>query len=128
MIPINPSSALTRSPTFIREEWSAFFDDRTGFDPAKGVAGGWCGILYGNLALIDPSTAWAFFTRNDFRNEWIDGGASRTWYLALAAGKTWEIVKVLEHGLTGNHSAWRYLRADASTLSEWLIDGKLYIG
>ena len=86
MIPINPSSALTRSPKFIGEEWAAFFDDQTGFDPAGNVSGGWRGILYGNLALIDPVRAWSFFTRTDFNPEWIDGGATRTWYLAMAAG------------------------------------------
>ena len=86
MLPLNPSSALTRSPTFIREEWSAFFDDITGIQPASTIAGGWRGILYGNLALIDPAAAWRFFTREDFDAGWIDGGASRTWYLCVAAG------------------------------------------
>lgn len=54
--------------------------------PAEQVGGGWKGILFANLALIDPKAAWNFFARPDFDYSWIDGGASRTWYLAFAAG------------------------------------------
>jgi endoglucanase Acf2 len=51
-------------------------------------AGGWRGILYANLALIDPKASYGFFRDgiNGFWDErWIDGGASRTWYLTWAA-------------------------------------------
>lgn len=54
--------------------------------PAEKVEGGWKGVLYANLALIDPQAAWDFFAQRDFNYSWIDGGASRTWYLAFAAG------------------------------------------
>ncbi|KAI9825391.1 MAG: hypothetical protein M1832_001121 [Thelocarpon impressellum] len=82
MIPLNPSSGLTRSPNFVREEWARYFDDGR----ADQIAGGWRGILYANLALIDPATAWNFFAQTPFDAGWIDGGASRAWYLAYAAG------------------------------------------
>ena len=50
---------------------------------------GWRGILYANLALVDPKASYAFFRdgQNGFWDErWINGGASRTWYLVFAAG------------------------------------------
>ena len=55
--------------------------------PADTVAGGWKGVLFANLALIDPVAAWNFFAGQNFDLGWIDGGASRTWYLAFAAGE-----------------------------------------
>ena len=80
MIPLLPSSPLTRPKQFVREEWDRYFSGGR----ADNVQGGWRGLLYANLALIDPKTAWNFFSRRDFDNSWIDGGASRTWYMALA--------------------------------------------
>ena len=56
--------------------------------PANEVDGGWKGVLFANLALIDPKASWEFFAQQDFNYTWIDGGASRTWYLAHAAGKS----------------------------------------
>ena len=55
--------------------------------PASKVEGGWKGVLYANLALIDPKASWEFFAADDFDYNFIDGGASRTWYLAYAAGR-----------------------------------------
>ncbi|KAL8953909.1 MAG: hypothetical protein Q9222_000283 [Ikaeria aurantiellina] len=88
MLPLLPYSALTRTPSFVLEEWSLFFDpaNASAPDPASSVQGGWKGILYANLALIDPRRSWDFFAQRDFDMGWIDGGASRTWYLAWAAG------------------------------------------
>ena len=86
MIPLSPSFSFTRSPTFIAEEWKTYFSD-TSFNPASKVAGGWKGILYGNLACINPRAAWSFFSQPNFDEGWIDGGASRTWYLAYSAGE-----------------------------------------
>ncbi|KAL9061962.1 MAG: hypothetical protein Q9206_000148 [Seirophora lacunosa] len=87
MLPLLPYSAFTRSSTFISQEWSALFDpsNPSAPDPASTVRGGWKGILYANLALIDPKRSWEFFAQQDFDPTWIDGGASRTWYLAFAA-------------------------------------------
>jgi len=48
------------------------------------VQGGWKPILYANLALIDPQTSYAFFADPNF-NTPLDGGASRTFYIAYAA-------------------------------------------
>ncbi|KAL8723083.1 MAG: hypothetical protein Q9225_000554 [Loekoesia sp. 1 TL-2023] len=88
MLPLLPYSSLTRPPPFVLQEWSRFFDpsNRSSPDPASSVQGGWKGILYANLALIDPRKSWDFFAQRDFDMTWIDGGASRTWYLAWAAG------------------------------------------
>lgn len=58
----------------------------SGFADAR--LGGWRGILYANLALIDPKASYAFFrdgTQGHWDELWIDGGASRTWYLVFAA-------------------------------------------
>ncbi|KAH7118794.1 endo-1,3(4)-beta-glucanase 1 precursor [Dendryphion nanum] len=82
MIPLNPSTAYTRSKTFIKEEWDAYFSNGR----ADKVVGGWRGILYANLACIDPEAAWKFFADPKFDvTTMLDGGASRTWYLAYTA-------------------------------------------
>lgn len=85
MLPLNPSTPLTRSARFIAEEWDAYFNDTSPYPASSAVAGGWRGVLYGNLACVDPRRAWDFFARGDFEGGWLDGGASRTWYLAFAA-------------------------------------------
>lgn len=86
MIPINPFSALTRTKNFVTEEWNTYFADGAA-DPASQVVGGWKGILYANLAITNPVASWKFFSQTNFDPSWLDGGASRTWYLAYAAGK-----------------------------------------
>ena len=80
MIPISPISRYIRSQRFVEEEWRQYFaaDHLTGDD-------GWKGILYSNYSIIQPKKAWNFFTPDDFKRGWLDGGASRTWYLALCA-------------------------------------------
>ncbi|KAL2797131.1 glycosyl hydrolase family 81-domain-containing protein [Aspergillus keveii] len=85
MLPLLPSSPYTRSQEFVREEWDAIFATNAAA-PAERVTGGWKGVLYANLALIDPAASWQFFAQDGFDYGWIDGGASRTWYLAFAAG------------------------------------------
>lgn len=80
MLPLNPSSSLTRATPFVQEEWDMYFSNGR-----ANVAGGWRGILYANLALIDPRSSYAFFSSGSFSNEYLDSGASRTWYLAMAA-------------------------------------------
>lgn len=82
MIPLLPSSTLTRKQAFVTEEWNTYFSDGR----AATVTGGWKGILYANLAIIDPVTSYNFFANSTFDVSWLDGGASRTWYMALAAG------------------------------------------
>jgi endo-1,3(4)-beta-glucanase len=85
MIPIMPFSTLTRTQQFVAEEWITYFVDGA-VEPASNVTGGWKGILYSNLAIIDPATAYDFFTQPNFDPTWLDGGASLTWYIALSAG------------------------------------------
>ncbi|KAJ6016287.1 hypothetical protein N7540_010878 [Penicillium herquei] len=85
MLPLLPNSGYTRQASFVAQEWSSMFAANAS-TPAANVEGGWKGVLYANLALIDPQAAWEFFTQDDFDYSWIDGGASRTWYLAYAAG------------------------------------------
>ncbi len=82
MLPILPNSGYTRSKNFVTEEWNTYFSNGR----VDGTEGGWRGILYSNLALIDAKTSWGFFSKSDFDPQYLDGGASRTWYLALAAG------------------------------------------
>ncbi|TVY36598.1 putative endo-1,3(4)-beta-glucanase [Lachnellula subtilissima] len=82
MLPLLPSSTLTRTTTFVQEEWDAYFSNGR----AETVSGGWKGVLFANLALVDPKTSWEFFAGEGFDASWLDGGASRTWYMALAAG------------------------------------------
>lgn len=82
MIPINPSSSYTRNENFVREEWAQYFDHGR----VDQVAGGWRGILYSNLALIDPKAAYGWFSGPSFDPQYLDNGATRTWYLALSAG------------------------------------------
>ena len=82
MLPLLPCSTLIRTQEFVTEEWDSFFSNGR----ADAVVGGWKGILYANLAIVDPKTAWQFFSQSGFDASWLDGGASLTWYLALAAG------------------------------------------
>ena len=82
MIPLAPPSAYIRPSNFVAEEWAQYFNNGR----ASQVAGGWCGLLYANLALSDPHSAYAFFSDPNFNYGCLDGGASRTWYLAYIAG------------------------------------------
>lgn len=87
MLPLLPSSAYTRNATFVQQEWDAMFS-ANGCTPASTVSsGGWKGILYANQAIIDPNASFDFFNQPNFDVSWIDGGATRTWYLAYAAGR-----------------------------------------
>ena len=81
MIPINPSSAYTRRRKFVQEEWDAYFSEGR----ADKAEGGWKGILYANQILIDPFAALEYFSNPKFDMTSLDGGASRTFYLAYAA-------------------------------------------
>ncbi|RMZ91617.1 hypothetical protein DV736_g1145, partial [Chaetothyriales sp. CBS 134916] len=84
MIPLMPFSTLTRTQQFVTEEWATYFADNA-TDPAWNVSGGWKGILYSNLAIINPTAALNFFTQANFDSSWLDGGATRTWYICLSA-------------------------------------------
>lgn len=86
MLPLLPSSAYTRNETFVKQEWDALFSDDSSTPASTVSSGGWKGVLYANLAIIDPDKSYEFFNQPNFDMSWIDGGATRTWYLAYAAG------------------------------------------
>lgn len=86
MIPILPCSAYTRDRQFVADEWNAMFAPNAS-TPASTVEGGWRGILYANLALSDPKASYDFFAQDNFDYSFLDGGATRVWYLAYAAGE-----------------------------------------
>ncbi|PSR75980.1 glycoside hydrolase family 81 protein [Coniella lustricola] len=81
MLPLLPSTKYVRRADFVREEWAQYFSDGR----ADSVVGGWRGILYGNLATVQPGQAWDWFSRDGFDPSWLDGGASLTWYMAYSA-------------------------------------------
>jgi endo-1,3(4)-beta-glucanase len=81
MLPIGPASAYTRTANFVQEEWQTYFANGV----AEASANGWRGILMSNLAIIDPRSSWNYFRSSSFDYSSLDGGASRTWYLAYAA-------------------------------------------
>ena len=82
MLPFLPSSTLARTKEFVSQEWNMYFSNGR----ADQVVGGWKGILYANLAIINPMAAWQFFSHSGFDASWLDGRANRTWYMALVAG------------------------------------------
>jgi endo-1,3(4)-beta-glucanase len=82
MLPLTPISPYIRSTTFVREEWNLYFNRKTG-----SIDDGWKGILYANYGIIDPRGAFNFFNAASWQNKWLDGGASRTWYMSFAGGK-----------------------------------------
>ncbi|KAI5816307.1 endo-1,3(4)-beta-glucanase [Pyronema omphalodes] len=81
MLPLTPISPYVRLNSFVRQEWDLYFKGRTG-----NIDDGWKGILYANYAMLDPKAAFKFFNDATFQNKWLDGGASRTWYLVFAGG------------------------------------------
>ena len=83
MIPMMPFSTVTRRRDFVQTEWDQFFAKNI-----SAIESGWRGILMSNLALIDPDASYQFFSgkSGDYKDDMLDGGASRTWYLAYAAG------------------------------------------
>ncbi|KAH7061535.1 endo-1,3-beta-glucanase [Macrophomina phaseolina] len=81
MIPVHVPSALIRTAEFVAEEYDTYMSGRR-IDEAEG---GWRGILQANLALVDAKEAYDYFASANFSTEYLDGGASRTWYLAYTA-------------------------------------------
>ena len=82
MIPINPSSAYTRNQNFVSEEWATYFSNGR----VDQIEGGWRGILYSNLAIIDPKATYKWVSGSSFDPQYLDDGATKTWYLAYSAG------------------------------------------
>ncbi|CZT24362.1 related to glucan 1,3-beta-glucosidase [Ramularia collo-cygni] len=82
MIPLMPFSSYIRTPTFVQEEWEAYFSNGSYIDT---VEGGWRGILMANYAISNPAASYQFFSDPAFNVDFLDGGASLTWYLAYSA-------------------------------------------
>ena len=82
MLPITPVSPYIRQPAFCRQEWARKFHNKTG-----SINSGWKGVLYANAALFEPKESWKFFAHSGFQDMWLDDGATRTWYLVMAAGR-----------------------------------------
>ncbi len=83
MLPLLPFSTLTRTQSFISQEWNTYFSNGR----VDEVDDGWKGILFANMASVDPRRAWKFFASEGFEGRWLDGGACRSWYLAFCAGE-----------------------------------------
>lgn len=83
MIPILAPTPYVRLPAFVREEWEAFFSGGR-VDRIQNL---WRSIIYANYATIEPGAAFDFFSSRDFQAQWLDGGASLTWFMAYSAGK-----------------------------------------
>ncbi|WBW73645.1 cell wall and ascospore endo-1,3-beta-glucanase Eng2 [Schizosaccharomyces osmophilus] len=81
MIPITPISGYVRTPSYVKASWDAKIAPII-----NNFSNNWTGIVYSNYSITDPTAAWKEFTSDNFKDENIDEGASRTWYLALAAG------------------------------------------
>lgn len=79
MLPLIPTSPYVRTAAFAQDEWNAYFAGTI-----NTINDGWKGILYLNMALWSPKASWNFFAQSSFNNQWLDGGASRTWSLAFA--------------------------------------------
>lgn len=81
MIPITPISSFMRTPAFVEQEWTELLSPL-----ASKLDSGWLGLLKLNQALYDPVSSYKFFAQDNFKYSWLDGGVSRTWCLAFAAG------------------------------------------
>ncbi|KAK8213697.1 glycosyl hydrolase family 81-domain-containing protein [Phyllosticta capitalensis] len=81
MIPVHVPSAYIRTPRFVQEEYDVYMSGGR----IDSATGGWRGILYANTALVNASSAYNYFANPNFDMGLLDGGASRTWYLAFSA-------------------------------------------
>jgi hypothetical protein len=81
MIPLTAISPFIRQPAFVAAEWQAKLASMI-----NNVNSGWKGILMANLAISNPQAAWNFFTVGFKGSQWLDDGASLTWYLSFIAG------------------------------------------
>lgn len=81
MIPITPVSSFMRTPGFVQQE----YDEKLSAIVPK-LDSGWLGLIMLNKALYDPVSSYNFFAQDNFKYQWLDGGVSRTWCLAFAAG------------------------------------------
>ncbi|KAF5625161.1 glycosyl hydrolase family 81 [Fusarium sp. NRRL 25303] len=84
MLPIVPSSAYIRKPTFVREEWDQYF---AGNKSGSLSSGGFAGHIYANLAIADKAGAiesHVFFRKQTPGSTYLSG-SSLAWGLAYTA-------------------------------------------
>ncbi|KAF9879540.1 glycosyl hydrolase family 81 [Colletotrichum karsti] len=84
MLPIVPSSAYVRKPSFVREEWDQYF---AGNKSGNLSGGGFVGHVYVNLAIADKAGAvesYEFMKTQSVNSSYLDG-QSLTWHLAYTA-------------------------------------------
>ncbi|KAL6015775.1 endo-1,3-beta glucanase [Candidozyma auris] len=81
MIPITPMSSYIRGSRYVKEEWDAKLAGIV-----DKIPDGWQGILKLNAGLFDPRYSWKWFSRNDWQDNLIDPGMTRSWALAYLAG------------------------------------------
>ena len=105
MIPLMPFSPLIRPRRFVQEEWDAFFKTGAVADAAN-IKGGWQGLVLANRALIAPREAFDFFNKSSFDPGSLDGGATRTWYLALAAGRSSPSLSIMRTFPSEHYADW----------------------
>lgn len=79
MLPLNPASPFIKTAAWAQREWNLYFNGKT-----TNITDGWRGVLHSNVMLWNPTNAFDFFTQDGFKEEWLDQGASRSWYLACA--------------------------------------------
>ncbi|QSL66570.1 hypothetical protein MERGE_000952 [Pneumocystis wakefieldiae] len=79
MLPLTSISPYIRIPSFVKSEW----DDKL-TSIVDTIEDGWKGILYANLAIVDPKKSYEFFSKN-FDKRFLDMGSSLTWYLVYSS-------------------------------------------
>ncbi|KAL6806564.1 glycoside hydrolase family 81 protein [Trichoderma sp. SZMC 28013] len=121
MIPILPSTPFVRVKEFVQEEWDAFFSDGRIDD----IGNAWKGIIWASYASVEPKKAWEFFSSRSFSPQWLDGGASLTWFMAYSAGKSRGPLSVRAGNpmLTGSNSAWGNMMSKERMASGLLLLG-----
>lgn len=117
MIPIMPYSTVSRRRDFVQTEWDQLFAKNI-----SSIKSGWRGILMANQALIDPEASYQFFSggSGEYTDQMLDGGASRTWYLAYAAG----LKQAQDSGYKAPVSS-RSVRSDIPRPMKRWVDGQL---
>lgn len=79
MLPLTPASVVVRGKDFVQQEWNSLLAPVVG-----SLNNGWAGILRANQALFDPKSSYDYFASPSFTSSLLDGGASRSWYLAFS--------------------------------------------
>ncbi|BFZ57567.1 endo-1,3-beta glucanase [Savitreella phatthalungensis] len=78
MLPHVPTTYYIRDKQQAKGEW----DNRLA-QVIETVQDGWRGVLMANTAIWDKSKAWTFFSDMNFNRNFLDDGASQSWYLAM---------------------------------------------